>query len=80
MRGELRQLINCDMTQLAAKILVLEHELNTLRGLRLSPDLAIADAAIDRSHDVERRLTKLREAERRAAEVQQSSTQSASAA
>ena len=47
------------MTQHAAQIEVLKHELNVLRGLRLSPDTAVAEAAVKEERIVEQRLKRL---------------------
>lgn len=47
------------MTQHAAQIEVLKHELNTLRGLRLSPDSAVAEAAVRRERELEKELHRL---------------------
>lgn len=45
-------------------IVVLEHELNTLRGLRLSRDTAVASAAVNREQAVERELNRLKAMEK----------------
>lgn len=52
------------MTQEQGMIVVLEHELNTLRGLRLSRDTAVASAAVSREQAVEKELTQLRRQDR----------------
>lgn len=61
MRGLLRQLISYRVTQLAAKIIVLEHELNVLRGLRISAHREVAEEAVKREGVVEGDLRRLRE-------------------
>lgn len=45
-------------------IVVLEHELNTLRGLRLSRETAVAAAAVNREQAVEKELIRLRATEK----------------
>lgn len=49
------------MTQLAAAtIRVIEHELNVLRGLRISQDTAVAEVAVKRERLREAELRELR--------------------
>lgn len=46
--------------QLDAQIVVLDHLLNTLRGLRLSPDVIVAQAAIKREREIAAEYNRLR--------------------
>lgn len=48
------------MTQDEAQITVLEHEVNTLRGLRLSPEVMIAQAALKRERELAGELHRLK--------------------
>lgn len=48
------------MTQDEAQITVLEHEVNTLRGLRLSQEVMVAQAAVKRERELAGELTKLK--------------------
>lgn len=48
------------MTQVRAKILVLEHLQAVLRGLRIGPDTSVAEEAVKRERSVEVELSGLR--------------------
>lgn len=47
------------MTQLQGEITVLQHEITTLRGLRLSDETAVAEAAIRRERKLEKELREI---------------------
>jgi len=48
------------MTQPEARIVVLEHEVTVLRGLRIGPEIAVAEEAVKRERELEKELSRLR--------------------
>lgn len=65
----MRHAISCAVTQLTANIKVLEHVIAVLRGLRIGPDVAVAEAAVQRERKCEAELLQLRKQENQQPEL-----------
>ncbi len=52
----MRIAITYRMTQLEARIHVLEHETTVLRGLRIGSNISVAEAAVRREREVENEI------------------------